>query len=166
MDKDTAKKLDDILSQIIESGGQCYDFNFDTSEELYDFEDYLRILDKDKYIIDWGSDEKSCAVFISPKGRTFIKNGGYTGVIEEKERMDRIREEALQTQKLLLEQLGNQRQSSQQSHCKHKEKNRGILVYIGYVATFLCTIDGVFNGSQTLLYLWHRLLSLLQSLLA
>ena len=165
MNKDTAKKLDNILSKIIESGGQDCDFYFNTSEELYDFEDYLRILDKDQYIIAWDADDKSCGVVISPKGRIFIKNGGYTGVIEEKERITKIQEEELQTQKLLLKQLENQRQSNQQSHYKYKKKNRGIVIYIGYIATFLCTLDGVFNGFQTLLHLWHRLLSLLQSLL-
>lgn len=163
MKKDTAKKLDDILSTISKSGGKDYDFVFDSSEEACEFDDYLAILEKDKYIIDWGEDEKSRIVFISPKGRMFVKNGGYTGIIEEKERAEKLRQEELRAQQDMLSRM-SEPQRVEHVYIDKTNQKSGIWKYLAAIVGFLGTIDTLFNGSQTLLFLLHRLSSLLQNL--
>ncbi|WP_455627252.1 hypothetical protein [Parabacteroides johnsonii] len=159
MNKGTAKKLDDILSKIIESGGQDHEFYFNTSEELYDFEDYLEILDKNKYIITWGTGERSCVVFISPKGRMFIKNGGYTSIIEEKERKDRLIQEHLQLQKRLIEVQNNANQTYLSTD--ETKSKKGFLGLVAAIVGGLGALDGCFNGFQLLKRLITQLLSLI-----
>lgn len=124
MRKDIAKKLDDILLKLVESKDRSYDFEFETSEEAFQFDDYLAILDKNKHIAGWGADDISRTVFISPKGSAFIMNGGYTGVIEEKERKELQRKEELSVQQQILHKMQAPQAPSVHIHTTDGSKKR------------------------------------------
>ncbi|MDB9154331.1 hypothetical protein [Parabacteroides distasonis] len=161
MNKQWAQKLDKVLLDIMNDDGIGHDFVFEREQEAIDFDDLLDVLLKKGLILkDIGEDATSRVVYISLTGRAFIKNGGYTALVEEKERRERQRQEELQNQRLLLSKI-NEPIQTVHIHTGKPEEKKGAWGYIAGIAGLLGTIDGCFNGFQTLKYLAKQLLSLL-----
>ena len=162
MNRQLAQKLDQVLSDIMNDDGMGHDFVFEREQDAIDFDDLLDVLSKDGFILkDIGEDNISRAVFISSKGKLFIKNGGYTARVDEKESKERRRQEYLRNQERLLSTMDKPTREIH-IHTSNPEEKKGVWKYIAGMAGFLGAIDGCFNGFQTLKYLTKQLLSLLQ----